>query len=70
MNNIDFIIKQVNATMAMEDMPLTEVDKNRIRFCIENPQRIEAEIQFLIKKHFVESENWNEQRLLLWIRIW
>lgn len=56
MYDIDFIIKQVGATMRMEDMILKEEDKNRIRICIVDDSKFNNELKNLIQKHSVKSE--------------
>ncbi len=45
------IISEVNGSMALEGMPLTEEDKNRIRYCIENPDQVSEILKQLIAKH-------------------
>lgn len=44
------IIRKVNGTMAMEGMPLTHEDKERLRKCIEGESTIELEKQKIIKR--------------------
>lgn len=56
MYNVEFIVKQVNATMRMEDMILKEEDKNRIRMCIADDSKFNNELKNLIQKHSVKSE--------------
>ena len=56
MQNIEWIIKQVDASMTMEDMPLTQEDKKRIRYCIGNDKRVDKEIQKLIQRYSVKAE--------------
>lgn len=63
MQDIELIIKQVDASMTMEDMSLTESDKERIRFCIGDNNKVEDEIRDLVKKHSVKMEYTYEQRL-------
>jgi len=45
------IISEVNSSMTIEGMPLTEEDKNRIRYCIENPDQASKTLKQLIAKH-------------------
>lgn len=51
MSNTERIIENVNATMAMEDMPLFSEDKDRIRECIEGKVSFDAAIEMLLKKY-------------------
>jgi hypothetical protein len=51
MSNIDRIIENVNATMSMENMPLLDSDKERIRECLEGQIDFEEAIKILINKH-------------------
>ncbi|GHU40804.1 hypothetical protein FACS1894190_08130 [Spirochaetia bacterium] len=57
MNNIigypDTIIRDIDFTMSMEDMPLTEQDKQRLYDCITGKLDIEKVVQETIKKHTV-----------------
>ena len=63
MPDIELIIKQVDASMAMEGMPLTENDKERIRLCIGDDQKVESTISSLVNKYTLKLENSYEQRL-------
>lgn len=56
MYDIEFILKQVGATMRMEDMILKEEDKNRIRMCIADDSKFNNELENLIQKYSVKSE--------------
>lgn len=56
MQDIELIIKQVDATMTMEGMALTDKDKERIRFCIGDDKKVEETIQELIKKYTLQQE--------------
>ena len=51
MEQIDHIIEQVDGSMRIEGMPLSSMDKERIRRCAYSEKLVEAEIQVLIKKH-------------------
>jgi hypothetical protein len=51
MNDIELLIKQVNGSMSMEGMALTELDKDRIRRCAGDNIKVEKEISELVKKH-------------------
>lgn len=61
--NIDRIIEQVNASMTMEGMPLTKTDKERIRACAGDDQKVERAVSELIKKHSASKDSAYEQRL-------
>lgn len=63
MKDTEWIIKQVDASMAMEGMPLTRKDKDRIRFCVGNNQKVESTIQDLVRQYVTESELKYGQRL-------
>lgn len=56
MKDTEWIIKQVDASMAMEGMPLTSKDKDRIRFCAGDNQKVESTIQDLVRQYVTESE--------------
>lgn len=53
MSNEEKIISEVNSSMAMEGMPLTTEDKNRLRSFLSNPDNLENMINELVKKHTV-----------------
>ncbi len=55
MSENDRIIENVNATMAMEDMPLQQEDRDRIRECLEGKVAFEVAIDALIKKYTREQ---------------
>ncbi|MDR0520192.1 MAG: hypothetical protein LBG82_09165 [Clostridiales Family XIII bacterium] len=48
-------IREVDATMAMEGMPLTDEDKSRLRDIFEGRTTVERTVQALIKKHSQKS---------------
>ena len=56
MQNIEWIIKQVDATMTIEDIIIKKEDKKRIRYCIGNNKRVDKEIQKLIQRYSVKAE--------------
>ena len=56
MKDTEWIIKQVDASMAMEGMPLTTKDKDRIRFCVGDNQKVESTVQDLVRQYVTESE--------------
>ena len=49
--DIDYIIENVNFTMAMEDMPLTAENKYQLRKCLEGEIDIDKLIVAAIRKH-------------------
>ncbi|MCL1813192.1 MAG: antitoxin VbhA family protein [Treponema sp.] len=55
--DIDYIIENVNFTMAMEDMPLTAENKNQLRKCLEGELDIDELIAKIITKYKKESAN-------------
>lgn len=65
MRDIEKVIEQVNGSMAIEGMPLTDEDRERIRRCAGNHELVEREVQTLVKKYFVPAVNMHEQRLQL-----
>ncbi|MCQ1530518.1 hypothetical protein [Lutispora saccharofermentans] len=51
MRDLERLINEVNGSMSMEGMPLTQTDKDRIRRCSGNDKLVEETIAELIKKH-------------------
>jgi len=49
--NEDYIIENIDFSMKMEDMPLTEEDKSRLRICLSGSRDINDVLQEIIKKH-------------------
>jgi len=49
--NIEYIIDNIDFSMKMEDMPLTEEDKSRLRICLNGNRDINDVLQEIIKKH-------------------
>ncbi|MDR2923389.1 MAG: hypothetical protein LBU85_08625 [Treponema sp.] len=45
------VIENIDFSMKMEDMPLTNDDKNRLRDCLNGTVDIDKMLQELIKKH-------------------
>ena len=50
---IERIIREVDSSMAMEGMPLSSEDRQRIRRCLDTPQALEKTLRELIQKHTV-----------------
>ncbi|MGL6106971.1 antitoxin VbhA family protein [Romboutsia sp.] len=51
MSKNDRIIENTNATMSMENMPLLQEDKDRIRECLEGKISFEEAIDKLVKQY-------------------
>ena len=49
--NIENIIENIDFSMKMEDMPLTEEDKSRLRTCLSGNRDINEVLRETIKKH-------------------
>ena len=49
--NIENVIENIDFSMKMEDMPLTEEDKSRLRICLNGTRDINEILQETIKKH-------------------
>ena len=49
--NEDYIIENIDFSMKMEDMPLTEEDKSRLRICLNGNRDIDDVLQETIRKH-------------------
>ena len=49
--NDDYIIENINFSLKMEDMPLTEEDKSRLRVCLDGKRDINDVLQETINKH-------------------
>jgi len=53
MSEIERIIKEVHSSMAMEGLPLTPADQDRIRKCLTDPTCLDSVIRALVAKHSV-----------------
>ena len=49
--NLENIIENIDFSMKMENMPLTNEDKNRLRNCMNGRNDINIVLQETIKKH-------------------
>jgi hypothetical protein len=49
--NIENIIENIDFSMEMEDMPLTDEDKNRLRGCLSGKDDINRVLLETIKRH-------------------
>ncbi|EHQ89132.1 hypothetical protein [Desulfosporosinus youngiae] len=63
MRDLEKLIDEVNGSMAMEGMPLTQSDKDRIRYCAGNNKLVEKTIAELVKKHTAAYDYDHEQQL-------
>ncbi len=55
MSEIERIINEVDSSMSMEGLPLTNADKERISLCLNNPNALDDIISELLKKHTVNA---------------
>jgi hypothetical protein len=51
MTRIDRIIKNVNATMRMAHMPITNADKKCIKSCLHGKQSFDDAVSKIVKKY-------------------
>ena len=51
MSDIDKIINEVNGSMSIEGMPLTDADKERIRLSLSGKEQFQKILHDLILKH-------------------
>lgn len=51
MSNIEDIIRRVAGSMALSGFILTEEDKERIRLCADDPDKVEEIVKKLVEKH-------------------
>jgi hypothetical protein len=53
--DMENVVENIDFSMTMEDMPLTNEDKNRLRDCLNGKSDVDKILQEVIKKHtFVE----------------
>jgi hypothetical protein len=45
------VVENIDFSMRMEDLPLTDEDKNRLRDCLNGKTDIDKILQEVIKKH-------------------
>ena len=55
MSEVDRIINEVDSSMAMEGLPLSSADKERISVCLNNPKMLDSMIKELLNKHKVSA---------------
>jgi hypothetical protein len=54
-HDVENVVENIDFSMNMEDMPLTDEDKNRLRDCLNGTADVDKILQEVIKKHtFVE----------------
>jgi hypothetical protein len=54
--SVENVVKNIDFSMKMEDMPLTDEVKNRLRDCLTGTVDVDKILQDVIKKHtLVES---------------
>jgi len=61
MRDVEQIIREVNGTMAIEGMPLTEGDKNRLRDILYKRVSIDDTIAQLKEKYTVRNAQFGER---------
>jgi hypothetical protein len=54
-NDSEYIIGNIDFTMSMEDMPLTEENKEEIRKCIDGKLNLDKLIEETIIKYMAEA---------------
>ena len=55
MSEIESIVREVDSSMAMEGMPLLSEDKERIRKCLTEMDKLEKMVGALVAKHTVSK---------------
>jgi hypothetical protein len=50
-NDVENIIENIDFSMKMEDMPLTEQDKSRLRNCLTGKEDVDKVLQETIEKN-------------------
>ncbi len=55
MSEIERIINEVDSSMSMEGLPLTNDDKERISVCLNNPKMLNDMVNELLNKHRVNA---------------
>lgn len=56
MVNIEKLIGEINGTLAMEGMPLTDDDRNMLRKCITGETTTDETIKRLIKQYTIPAD--------------
>ena len=55
MRDLEQTIREVNGTMAIEGMPLTDEDKNRLRSLLRGEMTYDAAIKGILDKYLAKS---------------
>lgn len=55
-NQIEKTIRDINFTMTMENMPLTEQDKQRLRDCMTGKTNVQEVLRQTIARHSLKAE--------------
>lgn len=56
MSEIEKIVNDVDSSMSMEGLPLTNEDKDRIKICLTDPTLVDRMISDLLAKHTVSAK--------------
>lgn len=64
MKSIDYKINRVNATMSMENMPLTNTNKQQLRDCLTGQTTFKAAKESLIERHTRAPRSKSHERSL------
>lgn len=56
MSDAEKIISEVNSSMAMEGMPLTDEDRERLYVYLNDPSTLQQMVSELIKKHTAPAQ--------------
>lgn len=56
MSEMEKIISEVNSSMAMEGMPLTDEDRERLYVFLNDPSALQQMLSELIKKHTAPAQ--------------
>jgi hypothetical protein len=49
--DVENVVENIDFSMKMEDMPLTDEDKKRLRNCLNGTTDVDKILQEIIKKH-------------------
>ena len=53
--DVENVIENIDFSMSMEDLSLTDEDKNRLRDCLAGTINIDELLQTIIKKHTISE---------------
>ena len=56
MKDVEKIIGEINGTMTLSSMPLTEEDKERLRMCITGEASADEMVKQLVEKYSQKTE--------------